>query len=51
MPESENSWDNIIEVSENAISHNILSGNVVLLTKFYADQIEVSSVAIRIVYV
>jgi len=50
MPESTNTWQNIIEVNENVLSADMLSKNVVLVTKFFANEIEVSSVGIRILY-
>lgn len=50
MPDSTNTWQNIIEVNENVLSADMLSKNVVLVTKFFANDIEVSSVGIRILY-
>ena len=39
MPQSENCWDNIIENIETGLDPNELSENVVLYTKFFADEI------------
>ena len=50
MPDSVNTWQNIIQVNENALSPEVLSKNVVLITKFFANEIEVSSVGIRVEY-
>ena len=50
MPDSENTHQNIVKVSDDVFPASMLSGNVVLVTKFYANGDEVSSCAIRVYY-
>ena len=50
MPESTNTHQNIVKVGEGVFPAAMLSGNVVLSTKFYADGVEVSSCAVRVHY-
>ena len=50
MPNTTNTYQNIIEVSKNTIPAKILSGNIVLVTKFLSNNIEICSNSVKIYY-
>ena len=50
MPETENSWDNIVEVKD-PLPVSVLSGNVVLETRFKDGEDELLVSRMKIVYV
>ncbi|XP_066926117.1 retinal rod rhodopsin-sensitive cGMP 3',5'-cyclic phosphodiesterase subunit delta-like [Clytia hemisphaerica] len=53
IPESTNTWQSIIEAapSEQMMPANVLSGNVVIETKFFDDSLLVSTSRVRVFYI
>jgi len=53
IPESTNTWQNVIEAAPESqmMPANVLTGNIVIETKFYDDDFLVSTSNVRIFYV
>lgn len=53
MPGSTNSWQSVIEAAAESqmMPANVLSGNVVIETRFYDDELLVSCSRVRVYYV
>ncbi|KAL4466062.1 hypothetical protein ABPG74_004299 [Tetrahymena malaccensis] len=51
IPGSTNNWQQIIQASEQMIPAEILSGNLVVETKFYDEDNLICSISVRIFYV
>lgn len=53
IPDSTNTWQSIIEAapSEHMMPANVLSGNVVIETKFFDDSLLVSTSKVRVFYI
>ena len=53
IPNSTNTWQSLIEAAPEAqmMPARVLNGNVVIETKFYDDELEVSTSKVRLYYV